>query len=168
MKFIFTFIFKTLYVRIGPELGTGGESDSINSIKTALCSKIAKANKDIIIGLKVRLDKNITDGGRIEHEVFKKALEIADDTKLPLMVHHTNSGIPLGDSIDAVQDAPNPSNLFVPGSLRKGDIYTHTYSINAGSLCTIYDTEMQKVRKSIERYFKYSIFLAIGRSKIIF
>ena len=74
------------------------------------------------------------------------------------MVHHTNSGVPLGDSIDAVQDAPNPSNLFVPGSLRKGDIYTHTYSINAGSLCTIYDTEMQKVRQSIERYFKYSVF----------
>ena len=149
--------------RIGPELGTGGESDSINSIKTTLCSKIAKANKDIIVGLKVRLDKNITDGGRIEHEVFKKALEIADDTKLPLMVHHTNSGIPLGDSIDDVQDAPNPSNLFVPGSLRKGDIYTHTYSINAGSLCTIYDSETQKVRKSIERYFKRSISLAIGK-----
>ena len=70
------------------------------------------------------------------------------------MVHHTNSGVPLGDAIESVQTSPNPSNLFVPGSLRNGDIYTHTYSINAGSNCTIYDSEIKGVRKSIERYLK--------------
>ena len=141
---------------IGPDLGTGGESDSINSIKANLCSQIARANQDIIVGLKVRLDKNITDGGRIEHDVFQKALEIADDTKLPLMVHHTNSGIPLGDAKGAVKVESNPTNLFVPGSLRKGDIYTHTLSSNAGSNCSIYDTQIKSVRKSIERYFEFS------------
>ena len=103
------------------------------------------------------MDKNITDGGRIEHDVFQKALEIAEDTKLPLMVHHTNSGIPLGDAQGAVKDECNPSNLFVPGSLRTGDIYTHTLSSNAGSNCSIYDTEIKSVRKSIERYFEYSL-----------
>ena len=136
---------------LGPELGTGGESDSINSIKTSLCSAIARKNPDIIVGLKVRLDKNITDGGRIEHEVYKKALEIAEDTKLPLMVHHTNSGIPLGDEEDAVHsNINNTSGLFVPGSLRRGDIYTHTYSKNAGSNCSIYDFDGKSVRKSME------------------
>ena len=72
------------------------------------------------------------------------------------MVHHTNSGIPLGDAQGAVKDECNPSNLFVPGSLRKGDIYTHTLSSNAGSNCSIYDTEIKSVRKSIERYFEFS------------
>ena len=116
-----------------------------------MCSSIARKNQDIIIGLKVRLDKNITDGGRIEHEVFKKALEIAEDTKLPLMVHHTNSSIPLGDEEEAVHPNSNPSRLFVPGSLRNGDIYTHTYSPFAGNNSSIYDLEAKSVRKEIQR-----------------
>ena len=112
---------------------------------------MASKNQDIIVGLKVRLDKNITDGGRIEHEVFKRALEIAEDTKLPLMVHHTNSGIILGDESDEPQPSTNPSSLFIPGSLRAGDIYTHTYSASAGSNCSIYDANTKSVRKSMER-----------------
>ena len=70
------------------------------------------------------------------------------------MVHHTNSGIPLDDEEDVIQSNANSSSLFVPGSLRKGDIYTHTYSKHAGSNCSIYDFETKSVRKSVERYFK--------------
>ena len=99
--------------------------------------------------------------------MFQKALEISDDTKLPLMVHHTNSGIPLGDAQGAVKDQCNPSNLFVPGSLRKGDIYTHTLSSNAGSNCSIYDTQIKSVRKSIERYFEFSYVNCLNSDIII-
>ena len=67
------------------------------------------------------------------------------------MVHHTNSGIPLGDNHDEPQSNVNPSSLFIPGSLRGGDIYTHTFSANAGSNCSIYDADNQCVRKSMER-----------------
>ena len=89
--------------------------------------------------------------------MFKKALDISENSNLPLMVHHTNSGIPLGDLEGAVKDESNPSNLFVPGSLRKGDIYTHTFSTNAGSNCSIYDDEIKCVRRSIERYHNYRV-----------
>jgi hypothetical protein len=32
-------------------------------------------NRDVIVGIKVRLDQNITDGGRNEHELLLRALE---------------------------------------------------------------------------------------------
>ena len=74
------------------------------------------------------------------------------------MVHHTNSGIPLGDTIndnmneDVAFNDRNISNLYIPGNLKRGDIYTHTFSRNAGSNCSIFDSNTQRVRKSIERY----------------
>ena len=97
------------------------------------------------------MDQNITDNGRIEHEVFKRALEIAEDTKLPLMVHHTNSGISFDDENNDSNSDNIPSKLYVPGSLRFGDIYTHTYSRFAGSNCSIYDADTKTIRKSFER-----------------
>ena len=103
------------------------------------------------MGLKVRLDKNITDNGRIEHEVFKRALEIAEDTKLPLMVHHTNSGISFEQENEDTQSDENSVKLYAPGSLRCGDIYTHTYSRFAGKNCSMYSFSDKRVRKSFER-----------------
>lgn len=103
------------------------------------------------MGLKVRLDKNITDNGRIEHEVFKSALEIAEDTKLPLMVHHTNSGISFHKGNEDTHSDKNSGKLYAPGSLRFGDIYTHTYSRFAGRNCSMYSFGGKSVRKSFER-----------------
>ena len=116
-----------------------------------MCSTVAKNNPDIIVGLKLRLDKNITDGGRIENEVLRRALEIAEEAKLPLMVHHTNSGIPFDVDKNHQATTNASSNLYVPGSLRPGDIYTHTYSRFAGSNSSIYDLETKSVRKEIQR-----------------
>ena len=45
---------------------------------------------------KVRLDRNITNDGRNELEVYNRAQMAASSTNLPLMVHHTNSTIDLG------------------------------------------------------------------------
>ena len=152
----------------GPELGTGGESDSLNAIKTNLCAKVATENSDIIVGLKVRLDQNITDCGRVEHEVFRRALDVANKTNLPLMVHHTHSGIPFDadggddtintvteDGEDVIDDGArnNLANLFAPGSLRMGDIYTHTFSCFAGgtSGMSMFRAETKTVRDAFNR-----------------
>ena len=75
-------------------------------------------NRDVVVGVKVRLDRNITDNGRTEHAVYQRALSAAKKAGVPLMVHHTNSGVPLSSSPTEV--------LSCPGSLRPGDIYTHT------------------------------------------
>ena len=89
------------------------------------CVDCIEANRDMIVGVKVRLDTNITDGGRTELEVYRRALAAARTAGLPLMVHHTNSGIPLGGA---------DCDLSCPGSLRAGDIYTHLYSGEASNI----------------------------------
>lgn len=37
------------------------------------CAKTVMENSDVIVGIKVRLDENITDGGRNEHELYLRA-----------------------------------------------------------------------------------------------
>merc|ERR1719464_2468176 len=97
----------------------GGENDHLNAIKLKPCIDAIEANRDLIVGVKVRLDRNITNNGRNELGVYNRAQMAASSTSLPLMVHHTNSTIDLASSKTA--------HVSCPGSLKKGDIYTHTY-----------------------------------------
>ena len=39
------------------------------------CAKTVEQNRDVIVGVKVRLDRNITNEGRTEHELYLRALE---------------------------------------------------------------------------------------------
>ena len=87
---------------------------------------------------KVRLDRNITDNGRNELEAFNRAQMASASCKLPLMVHHTNSNIKLATAQDSL--------ISCPGSLKKGDIYTHTYH---GHLSTIYDPVTKSIFNSV-------------------
>ena len=98
-----------------------------------------EANRDLIVGVKVRLDTNITDGGRTEFEVYRRALEAARGADVPLMVHHTNPNIPLGGA---------DCDLSCPGSLRAGDIYTHLYS---GERSNILNAERNGVDEDVKR-----------------
>ena len=41
----------------GPEFGPGGENDHLNAIKLNSCIKCIQENRDILVGIKVRLDK---------------------------------------------------------------------------------------------------------------
>jgi predicted amidohydrolase len=140
----------------GSELGKGGESDHLNAIKVDQTVSCIKANRDFIVGVKVRLDKNITDAaGRTEHEVYRRALSAARQAGVPLMVHHTNSGIPLGSE--------NQSDLSCPGSMRSGDVYTHLYS---GVDSLILEDRKGKaggraVSKSVKRYGVSAIMYSI-------
>ena len=103
------------------------------------CVDCIEANRDLIVGVKVRLDTNITDGGRTEFEVYRRALEAARAADVPLMVHHTNSNIPLGGA---------DCDLSCPGSLRAGDIYTHLYS---GERSNILNAERNGVDEDVKR-----------------
>jgi len=127
----------------GPDFDVGGESDHLNAIKPKLCAKVARENPDSVVGLKVRLDKSITDGGRIEEQVFHGSCEGAAMADLPLMVHHTFSGIEMGMS--------SPES---PG-LKPGDIYTHCFSAFAGKNAeSIVDASSKTVRPWAQRWRK--------------
>ncbi len=68
-------------------------------------------------------------------------------SRLPLMVHRTNSGIPLSSS-------PS-SSLSCPGSLRRGDIYTHCFHGHGGS---IMDRETRRIDRSVVEKQVYIFF----------
>jgi dihydroorotase len=76
-----------------------------------VAKQIIDANRDIILGIKARIDKNTTRGVGIA--AMAKARELADLVHLPLMTH-IGSGPP---TIDEVADY-----------LRPGDILTHCFT----------------------------------------
>eukprot|EP00093_Oithona_nana_P013343 13343.XXX_268142_265920_1 [CDS] Oithona nana genome sequencing. len=118
----------------GEEFGPGGENDHLNALKLRQCIECIEANRDLI----VRLDRNITDNGRTELEAFSRAQMASASCKVPLMVHHTNSNIKLESGKDAL--------ISCPGSLKKGDVYTHTFH---GHQSSIYDPTTKTIHPSI-------------------
>ena len=62
-------------------------------------SSFEKMYENMFSFQKVRLDRNITNNGRNELEVYNRAQMAASSTSLPLMVHHTNSTIDLGQEL---------------------------------------------------------------------
>lgn len=97
----------------------GGECDSLNQVNVQQNIDCIKANSDDIVGIKVRLAEAVCDDGKNEIEVYKRALKASELSGKPLMVHHAFSSIPVRPTTLGC--------LTCPGSLKLGDVYTHTY-----------------------------------------
>ncbi|MBL4916544.1 amidohydrolase/deacetylase family metallohydrolase [Szabonella alba] len=87
-----------------------GESDNMRLIAAREAAMIARANPDTVIGIKVRL--GVYSSGPSGIMPLDVALDVADETGLPLMVHI---------------DQPPPSYGEVVSRLRKGDVLTHCF-----------------------------------------
>ena len=130
--------------------GTGGELDSLNQCSVDHCVDAVCGNRDIVVGIKIRLSEDAADNGKNEAEAFRRALLAAKRANVPLMTHHTFSEVPLGQQERPIsitdgfsregannfdqqsltsKAAENTSvkSLGCPGSLKTGDIYTHTF-----------------------------------------
>ena len=59
-------------------------------------SSFEKMYENMFSFQKVRLDRNITNNGRNELEVYNRAQMAASSTSLPLMVHHTKLNSAIG------------------------------------------------------------------------
>ncbi|VDI82193.1 Hypothetical predicted protein [Mytilus galloprovincialis] len=98
----------------------GGEIDSLNQVNVEACVKCIEANRDMIVGVKVRLSETIANDGKNEEEAYRRSLEASKRAGVPLMVHHTLSTVP-------TQSDGKSSTLCCPKDMRTGDIYTHTF-----------------------------------------
>jgi dihydroorotase len=76
-----------------------------------LAAEVVERNRDVILGIKARIDKNTCRGVGIEP--MRKARELADRVGLPLMVH--------------IGTAPPTIEELIP-YLRPGDILTHCFT----------------------------------------
>lgn len=87
-----------------------GESQDMRLLAARETAEMARANPDTVIGIKVRL--GATASGAAGIMPLDVALDVADETGLPLMVHI---------------DKPPPSYGEVVSRLRKGDVLTHCF-----------------------------------------
>src|ERR1700741_3852925 len=89
---------------------TVGECADLRLLDPRECVRVIKANRDLIAGVKVRVGRNA--GGASGVAPLDIALEVAEETGLPVMAHLDN---------------PPPSRLEVLARLHRGDILTHCF-----------------------------------------
>ena len=87
-----------------------GESEEIRLMNPIDAVAVAEAHRDVIVGIKVRVGRQ--SSGTQGSNALGIALEVADETGLPLMCHI---------------DIPPPSYEEVVARLRPGDILTHAF-----------------------------------------
>ncbi len=125
------------FAGLGGDNDTPGELESLRFANSRDCADCVGANRDLVVGVKIRLSDSIADGGRHEAESYRRALEAARSTGVPLMVHHNFSTVPHEDC---------------PGRLAPGDLWTHCYH---GFPQTLVDPATRRVirvaREAVER-----------------
>jgi dihydroorotase len=87
-----------------------GECADLRLLDPRECVRVIQANRDLIAGVKVRVGRSA--GGASGVAPLDMALEVAEETGLPVMAH---------------LDHPPPSRLEVLSRLRRGDILTHCF-----------------------------------------
>jgi dihydroorotase len=87
-----------------------GECADLRLLDLRDCRKVAEANRDLIVGIKVRVGNKA--GGNSGIAPLDMALEVAESLGLPVMCH---------------LDFPPPSRLEVMSRMRKGDVLTHCF-----------------------------------------
>jgi dihydroorotase len=111
-----------------------GELLDLRYANPKLTIRTIEQNRDVILGVKIRLTENIA--GTHDMEALHLAREAADAVKLPLMVH-------IGGSHSPVE------SIF--GVLKKGDVVTHSYRGGAGGILDGNGRILPAVRSAVNR-----------------
>ena len=94
-----------------------GELEDIRWASVEQCVRVAEANRDVIVGVKLRAGYQMV--GPDPRPAVGLALEAADALGLPLMVHVIDMGMPLPELL---------------ARMRPGDVVTHCFHGNDGGL----------------------------------
>jgi len=111
-----------------------GESQDIRLMAPREAAAVAEANRDLIVGIKVRLGRHASgDQGMAP---FEHAIQTAEEVGMPLMVHI---------------DEPPPSYEEVLARMRPGDVLTHCFRPFPNTPATPQGTVKQGVLRARER-----------------
>ena len=121
-----------------------GELDEIKWASVPRALEVIEANRDLILGVKVRLTRNSIVGESAGLLPLHHAREAADAAGLPIMVHPQGAWCSSLDEILAV--------------MREGDILTHSFH---GSTHGILDDD-GKVRRTVQEARKRGVIFDIG------
>jgi dihydroorotase len=111
-----------------------GESEEMRMLAPRDAVAVADANRDLIVGIKVRVGKHASGTSGIHP--LDIALQVADEAGMPLMCHI---------------DEPPPSYDAVVDRLRPGDVLTHCFRPFPNTPCTAQGTVKESVRRARER-----------------
>jgi len=112
-----------------------GELEELRYCDVEYATKIIEANRDKILGIKIRLSEDLAAGGKNELQALLRAREAADAVGLPIMVHSPNSTLSMPQILN---------------ELRPGDVLTHSFH---GHRCGILDSErnvLPEVRTKVD------------------
>jgi dihydroorotase len=131
----------------GAETPVGlGELEDLRYCDVPSATRMIEANRDKILGVKIRLSDNLANNGKNELGALLRAREACDAVGLPLMIHTPLSSLPMSQILN---------------ELRPGDVLTHSFH---GHRCGIMDAEMNvlpEVRKKVDE----GLLLDIGHGK---
>jgi len=117
-----------------------GESRDMSMMNPIACAEVADANRDLIVGIKVRVGLNASgDQGTAPLNI---ALQVANEVGMPLMCHI---------------DHPPPSYEEVIAMLRPGDILTHAFRPFPNSAATAQGTVKAEVLAARKRGVLFDI-----------
>jgi len=117
-----------------------GESEEIRLLAPLDAVEVANANRDIIVGIKVRVGARAS--GRSGTVPLDIALQVADEVGLPVMAHI---------------DDPPPTYEEVIARLRPGDVLTHTFRPYPNAPVTAQGTVKQAVIEARRRGVLFDI-----------
>jgi dihydroorotase len=121
-----------------------GESEDIRLLAPIDAVEVAGANRDIIVGIKVRVGAHAS--GRSGTTPLDIALEVAEEVGMPLMAHI---------------DHPPPSYEEVIARLRPGDVLTHAFRPFPNSPATAQGT----VKRAVIEARRRGVLFDIGHGK---
>lgn len=102
-----------------------GELHDLRYCSVENVERVVKANRDVIVGIKIRCTDNLAENGLNEREGLELARQAADRVGLPLVVHSPNSSL---------------SMEHILSRLKSGDVLTHCYH---GKRCGLVDANLK-------------------------
>ncbi|WP_373502247.1 amidohydrolase/deacetylase family metallohydrolase [Aestuariivirga sp.] len=122
-----------------------GESHDMRLMDPVTAAEVADANRDVIVGIKVRVGAHASGDHGIHP--LDIALQVADETGMPLMCHI---------------DEPPPTYEDVINKLRPGDILTHAFRPFPNAPCTAQGTVKPAVLTARKRGVLFDIGHGMG------
>ncbi|MBM4070367.1 MAG: amidohydrolase/deacetylase family metallohydrolase [Planctomycetes bacterium] len=123
-----------------------GELEDLRHLNVPAAVRCINANRDVILGVKLRLSANLAADGKNELQALKLAREAADAVGLPIMIHTPQSSLGL------------PRIL---AEMRSGDILTHCFHAHSSGILNSSGEVLPEVRQAIDR----RVLLDVGHGK---
>src|SRR5260370_32106913 len=124
-----------------------GELLDLRYANPKLAIKTIEQNRDVILGMKVRLTRNIAG----DHDIaaLRLAREAAETVNLPLMAHIGGTASPL---------------TAILKELRKGDVITHSFHGHSAGILDSQGPVLQEVRKAVQNGVRLDLVHGRGSS----